>query len=139
MNTLLLSIILFLIPFISDAQNTLVDVKYKTNILVGSTDYGWSDDTKSVKLSSAAGESWGYFVEFKSDGTFLAYNQNKCGNDCRVKVSGTYIIRDNQIEMTRNLVRYMDICATRPKVEREELLGTFEIVENDEHILLKRE
>jgi hypothetical protein len=138
MNNLLVLLFLLFFAYNSDAQSSVLSGIYKTDVLVGSNTYGWESDTKSITLNTDNISPWGYFIDFKEDGTFLAYNQNKCGNDCRIKVTGTYLISENQIVLTSNSIRYLDICATRPKVVTEELLGVFSIEDMYGQIILRK-
>lgn len=130
--------LLFWFTFNSDAQNILSGRQFKTDILVGSTDYGWTNQCKHIDLIAEPGALWGYFLKFNDDGTFVAFNQNRCGNDCRVKVSGKYIIDNNQVELILETILYKDICVTRPKEEIHESMGVFKMEKEEEQIRLLR-
>lgn len=140
MNNILVLLLMLFIAFISDAQSDvsleLVGKKFKTDVVVGAADYGWTPKLQSVKLSEAGIDPWGYFLQINADGTFLAYNQNSCGNDCRVKVSGTYKMENGIIEFTSNTIRFFDICAGRPRQEVDASIGSFAVEEKDGEIRL---
>lgn len=129
---------LLLLAFSSDAQSEMLNAKYRTDILIGSSDNGWSQGQEKIKLEDHYENPWGYFLQLNEDGTFVAFNQNKCGNDCRIKVRGTYLVSENQIEFFAQTLNYMDVCATRPKKELNESLGVFSFIPVEDVFYLKR-
>ncbi len=142
MNNILITLLLLFLAFSSVAQTDktaeLVGKKFKTDVVIGSTDYGWSPKIESVNLTQADIHPWGYFLQLNDDGSFIAFNQNSCGNDCRVKVSGTYKIENGVIEFVTNTIRFMDICAAKPKQEINSSIGSYKIKETGGRISLVR-
>lgn len=131
-------LLLLFIPYGTEAQAEWSGKTFYTSCLIGSTDYGWSTRNQRVTLADAGETPWGYFIKFNADGTFLAYNQNRCGNDCRVKVTGNYKIEGDQLSFVCTRIRFLDMCAFRPMEVVETDLGTFQILFESEGIELIR-
>lgn len=136
MNNFLILLLLFFAYFNSNAQSDLVGKTFKTNVLVGKSN-PYQKANESIYLNDTEKENpWGNFIVFNADGTFNSYNQEKCGNGCRIKVAGVYEIDGDKISLTVNEVKYMDICATTPKETNEVSLGTFTISKKENAIVL---
>jgi len=52
----------------------------------------------------------GCFLDFYKDYTFKSYNRHQCGNDCFIKLIGTFKVSGNFIVMKSKSVTYSEYC-----------------------------
>ena len=82
---------------------------------------------------------YGYFVDFKEDGSFHGYYTARCGNDCFTTIYGTYtMLNESQVKIFVKSVSQKGECNDNLSFKNREM-GTFEIVQQPKKaFLLKR-
>ncbi|MBE8727882.1 hypothetical protein [Flavobacterium hungaricum] len=100
---------------------------------------GYSD-VKEYSLTKAKESSYGRFLTFKLDGTFLSDESIKCLNGCNVFTSGTYVLVDNEhVRIIVEDVRFVGFYCGMQRSDEEEYikdLGVFYIYREGDSIRL---
>lgn len=98
---------------------------FYTDQIIGWIDSGAVSTVKSVQLNPVqTGNPYGNITRFK-DGVFTSGNVGECGNECRVRVSGTYALEGEHIHLYLKEVEFFKECSHRPKVEVNRDLGRY--------------
>lgn len=81
---------------------------------------------------------FGNFIEFKEDNTFNSYYHAFCGNDCFTTTNGTYLLKDNMVEIFIISATQTGFCLN-PISFNNKKIGNFKIIQKTkEQLLLKR-
>jgi hypothetical protein len=90
---------------------------------------------ESYTLTLSPHFNFGHFIEFKEDNTFKAYYNASCGNDCFTKSNGTYIIKDDTVEIFVLSAQQTGFCSN-PVSFSNKKIGTFKIIQKPKDTLL---
>lgn len=120
--------------------NPFYKSKWRTNFVLGTNTYGSVLMHNSLEMKGMDDNPYGAFIEFLSDSTFVSYNQGFCGNECRIRVTGSYAIHDTSISFYSMRLNYTGFSCSNspvPKNSTDNLFYHFKKAENG-FVLSKR-
>ncbi len=110
MKKLSVIVVFLVVSTVLYGQTNLVDKKWRSSSALFEDTSIDSYIFKPIEESLEWSDRWGYFLEFKNDGSFRTYYSAPCGLDCFTSVTGSYVLNGNVL--TLNVVEIIrnNIC-----------------------------
>ena len=119
---------LFVVPFISFAQEVLTGKKWRSSTRLFEDTTVKTYAFEAVDQMADWSKRWGYFLMFNEDGTFETDYSAPCGMDCFTQVKGTYVDDGQELRLTIKEIIRDGLCSKESETfEEHELVFQFSL------------